>query len=109
MYITKDEIIYILDNHPFFEVLSEFHGLRKPVLRKCRSCGDTREVNARCLIEKDKFGNYRNCICCAAKERAKAIRKTHTQFINEIKNFLTTRAFIITPSTTVSVNPIHMD
>ena len=86
MYITKDEIIYILDNHPFFEVLSEFHGLRKPVLRKCRSCGDTREVNARCLIEKDKFGNYRNCICCAAKERAKAIRKTHTQFINEIKN-----------------------
>lgn len=86
IYITKDEINHILENHPYFEVLSEFKGLRKPILRKCKICGDIREVNARCLVEKDTNDNYRKCSICAAKERAKLKRKTHEQFVKEMQN-----------------------
>ena len=86
IYITKDEINHILENHPYFEVLSEFNGLRKPILRKCKICGDIREVNARCLVEKDTNNNYRKCSICSAKERAKSKRKTHEQFIKEMQN-----------------------
>lgn len=86
IYITKDEINHILENHPYFEVLSEFNGLRKPILRKCKICGDIREVNARCLVEKDINNNYRKCAICSAKERAKLKRKTHEQFIKEMQN-----------------------
>ena len=37
--------------NPSFEVLSDYKGGRKKVLRKCMICGDVREVQARILLE----------------------------------------------------------
>lgn len=82
--ITRKEIIDILDNHPYYEILSEFKALRKPVIRKCKKCGDIKEINARNMVEKDSNGNYRKCPVCVAKERALLLRKTHEQFIEEM-------------------------
>lgn len=82
--ITKEEIINILDNHPYFEILSEYRALRKPIIKKCKTCGDIRESLARTLIEKDKNGNFRNCVVCTAREKAISKRKSHDQFINEL-------------------------
>ena len=75
IYITKDEINHILENHPYFEVLSEFNGLRKPILRKCKICGDIREVNARCLVEKDTNNNYRKMFNLFGKRTSKIKKK----------------------------------
>lgn len=84
--ITKNEIIEIINNHPYYEALSEYKALRKPIVRKCKLCGDIREVNARSLIEKDVNGNLRKCPVCAAKERATSLRKSHKQFEQELRN-----------------------
>ena len=38
------------------------------------------------MIERDKNGNVRGCVSCIAKERANKKRKTHEEFIKELKN-----------------------
>lgn len=65
--------------------MSEFNGLRKPIIKKCKVCGEITEVNARTLIEKDKNGNYRKCKSCVSKERALNYRKIHQEFVEEMK------------------------
>lgn len=67
-----------------FLILSDFKGWREKITRKCKTCGDIREVQARALIEHNKNGNLRKCPVCAAKERAKDMRKTHEQFLKEL-------------------------
>lgn len=65
--------------NPNLEVLSEYKGIRSKVLRRCKVCGDTREVTARTLL------SGRKCISCVAAERAKGLRKTHSQFVDELR------------------------
>ena len=70
--------------NPNVIILTEFNGWREYITRECKICGDVRKVKARSLIEKDKNGEIRKCVVCAAKERAKSKRKTHEQFIKEL-------------------------
>lgn len=72
--------------NPDFELLSDYIGIREDITRKCKVCGDIRTVKARALIEKDKNGNFRECIVCRANERAKTLRKTNGQFVEEMKH-----------------------
>lgn len=74
-----DFIAKVAKTNPTFEVLSEYRGVRKPVLRRCTVCGDEREVSARMLFE------GRGCMVCVASARGKASRKTHEQFVSEVK------------------------
>lgn len=85
IYISKDEIIEILNNHPYFEILSEYTTLREPIIRKCKTCGDIRKVNARCMVEQNAKGELRKCSVCVARERALSRRKSHKQFVEEMK------------------------
>ena len=79
--MSQDEFIAkVYFKNPDFEILSEYKGSRINVLRKCKACGDIREVQARTLLE------GRKCPVCAAKERALKLRKTNEQFIAELKN-----------------------
>lgn len=64
--------------NPAFEILSDYHGLRQNVTRRCALCGDTRQVQARMLLD------GRRCTVCAARERAKQRTKTHDQFVREL-------------------------
>ena len=66
--------------------MSEFKGWRQPITRRCKTCGDIKTVTARCLIEKDKNGQIRSCAKCQAKKNGKNLRKSHEQFIEEMKN-----------------------
>lgn len=65
--------------NPSYEVLSEYRGARHPILRRCKVCNDEREVEARSLTE------GRKCIVCVARDKAKTRRKTHTQFLDEMR------------------------
>lgn len=62
--------------NPSFEVLSDYKGGRKKVLRKCMICGDVREVQARILLEIPTHG----CPVCVSLKRGKSYRKSPTQF-----------------------------
>lgn len=65
MMATEEFITKVSNIHPDFEVLSDYVGGRKNVLRKCKVCGDIREVQARMLLDKDGHG----CPRCAGKAR----------------------------------------
>lgn len=65
--------------NPSYEVLSEYRGARRPILRKCKVCNDEREVKARSLTE------GRKCIVCIARAKAKTLRKTHSRFLDEMR------------------------
>lgn len=84
--ITHEEAIKKMrEINPNYTILSEFKGWRESVTRKCNICGDIRTVKARTIIEKN-HGKLRACPVCAAKERAEKYRKTHKQFIEELKS-----------------------
>lgn len=85
IFITNEEAINkIYSINDQFIILSDFKGWRDKITRKCKTCGDTRDVQARALIELDKNGNLRKCPVCAARERAQKKRKTHDQFLKEL-------------------------
>lgn len=44
MRTTEDFKKEVFDVNPNFEILSEYNGLRKKITRKCKVCGDVREV-----------------------------------------------------------------
>ena len=85
VFITNEESINkIYSKNDQFIILSDFKGWRDKITRKCKTCGDTKDVQARSLIELNKNGNVRKCSVCAARERAQKKRKTHEQFLKEL-------------------------
>ena len=64
--------------NPNFEILSEYKGLRKMITRKCKVCGDVRDVQARMLL------CNRGCQACVSLKRGKGLRKTNEQFMEEL-------------------------
>ena len=78
--MSQDEFVAkVYSKNPNFEILSEYKGTRKNILRKCKICGDVREVQARMLL------SGRNCPICAAKKTGLKSRKTNEQFIAEMR------------------------
>lgn len=64
--------------NPHFEVLSEYKGMRKKILRRCTQCGEERYVLAHHLLE------GHGCPRCTAQERGKSYRKSHEEFVSQI-------------------------
>lgn len=89
MVTTEEFKEKVFNNNPAYEVLSDYCGSRKLVTRKCKVCGDTRQVQARSLLE-----NH-GCIRCAARRRVSVypvrsrnrrnpFGRTHAQFVDEM-------------------------
>lgn len=77
--ITNEEFKKkVFELNPTIELLSEYKGSRKPILRKCTVCGDIREVQARILFE------GHGCQICVSSKRGKSSRKSPTQFREEL-------------------------
>ena len=66
--------------NPSFEVLSDYKGGRKMILRKCTVCGDIREVQARMLLETPTHG----CQACVSSKRGMSLRKSPEQFREDL-------------------------
>lgn len=85
--VSEDKKKQIIDSlNPNFEYLSEYQGMRKDIVRKCKVCGDIKVVKAKTLNEKDKNGNFRGCPICIAKERGKSLRKDNNTFLEEFNS-----------------------
>lgn len=78
MRTTEDFKKEVFDVNPNFEILSEYNGLRKKITRKCKVCGDVREVQARMLLDN------RGCQACVASKRGAEKRKSPIQFSTEL-------------------------
>lgn len=93
MMTTEEFKTKVANINPEYEVLSEYQGVRKPILRKCMVCGDVRQVQARALLDK------RRCAVCAARHTQRDLsrpcppknhsgrdpkRRTHEQFVAEM-------------------------
>lgn len=78
MRTTEDFKKEVFDVNPNFEILSEYNGLRKKITRKCKVCGDVREVQARMLLDN------RGCQACVASKRGAKKRKSPIQFSTEL-------------------------
>lgn len=63
------------------EVLSEYMGAFEDVTCRCKQCGSTFEISAHSLLQ------GHGCRKCAIEKNATLLRKTHEQFVNEIKEF----------------------
>lgn len=69
--------------NPTFDYLSEYKGMRKDIVTKCKKCGTVKTLKAKSAIEKDKNGNFRACLICKARERGTTLRKSNEKFLNE--------------------------
>ena len=78
MRTTEDFKKEVFDVNPNSEILSEYNGLRKKITRKCKVCGDVREVQARMLLDN------RGCQACVASKRGAEKRKSPIQFSTEL-------------------------
>ncbi len=78
-YKTTEDIIPLIKD-PDVEVISEYLGNEKPIECKCRKCGNIWTTLPKVLIT-----NGSGCPECGVIKRAMKRKKTHLQFIKDLK------------------------
>ena len=84
---TQDEFVsQMKKHHPSVKVLGEYRGNHTPVKCKCLKCGKVITPTPSNVLKKNNA--QRPCMYCSITERGIRSRKTHDEFVEELKETL---------------------